>query len=155
MNRLIIGQPLPQSDAKHPVMTMYRTLAAALVALMVIAGSGPALAERLRNPVAEFAGIDKITGRIITFDVYIDETVQFGALQVTPRVCYSGTVDDTSSQTTFVEVDEITLDRKIRRIFTGWMFADSPGLNAIEHPVYDIWLTSCAAQSDVPPPPKS
>ena len=52
----------------------------------------------------------------------------------------------------FVEVSEITLDRKIRRIFTGWMFAESPGLNAVEHPVYDVWLTECKMQSDVPPP---
>jgi hypothetical protein len=45
----------------------------------------------------------------------------------------------------FVEVDEITLDRKIRRIFTGWMFAESPGLNAVEHAVYDVWLKSLQA----------
>lgn len=111
-----------------------------------------AKAARIENPVAVFSGIDKITGRITNFDVYIGETVQFGALQVTPRVCYSR--DDTEAQqvTTFVEVDEITLDRKIRRIFTGWMFADSPGLNAVEHPVYDVWLIECKAKSDVPPP---
>ena len=83
-----------------------------------------------------FSGLDKITGRITSFDVYVGETVQFGALQVTPRVCYNR--DDTEAQKvdSFVEVDEITLDRKIRRIFTGWMFAESPGLNAVEHPVY-------------------
>ncbi|TIU82611.1 MAG: DUF2155 domain-containing protein, partial [Mesorhizobium sp.] len=52
----------------------------------------------------------------------------------------------------FVEVDEITLDRKIRRIFTGWMFAESPGLNAVEHAVYDVWLKGCKQKSDVPPP---
>jgi hypothetical protein len=108
-----------------------------------------------KNPVAEFSGLDKITGRIITFDVYIGETVQFGALQVTPRVCYSRVASETPKTTSFVEVDEITLDRKIRRIFTGWMFADSPGLNAVEHPVYDVWLKSCKDKSDVPPPPKS
>ena len=107
---------------------------------------------RLENRVAEFSGIDKITGRIITFDVYIDETVQFGALQVTPRVCYSRPVTETPKTTSFLEVDEITLDRKIRRIFTGWMFADSPGLNAIEHPVYDIWLKDCKMESEVAPP---
>ena len=111
-----------------------------------------ARAERITNRVAEFAGIDKITGRIISFDVYIDETVQFGALQVTPRVCYSRPVTETPKTTSFLEVDEITLDRKIRRIFTGWMFADSPGLNAIEHPVYDIWLKNCKMESDVAPP---
>ncbi|MCF3641385.1 DUF2155 domain-containing protein [Rhizobium sp. TRM95111] len=112
----------------------------------------PGEAARIENPVAVFSGIDKITGRITSFDVYVGETVQFGALQVTPKVCYNR--DDTEAQkvTTFVEVDEITLDRKIRRIFTGWMFADSPGLNAVEHPVYDVWLTECKLQSDVPPP---
>jgi hypothetical protein len=126
-----------------------------LAALGVFAAalvSAPALAERSENPVAQFSGIDKITGRTITFDVYIDETVQFGALQVTPRVCYSRTDNEAPGSDSFVEVDEITLDRKIRRIFTGWMYADSPGLNAVEHPVYDIWLKGCKQNSDVPPP---
>ena len=108
--------------------------------------------ERVANPVAEFSGIDKITGRIISFDVYIDETVQFGALQVTPRVCYSRPGADAPKTDSFVEVDEITLDRKIRRIFTGWMFAESPGLNAVEHAVYDVWLKGCKQKSDVPAP---
>ncbi len=112
------------------------------------AGTG----SRIDNRVAVFSGIDKITGRIITFDVYINETVQFGALQVTPRVCYSRPITEKPKTTSFLEVDEITLDRKIRRIFTGWMFADSPGLNAIEHPVYDIWLKDCKMESDVAPP---
>ena len=123
-------------------------LAAAASAACVV----PVLAARISNPVAVFAGIDKITGRITTFDVYIDETVQYGALQVTPNVCYSR--DETEAQRVdgFIEVDEITLDRKIRRIFTGWMFADSPGLNAVEHPIYDVWLTGCKQESDVPAP---
>jgi len=107
---------------------------------------------RVSNPVAEFTGVDKITGRTITFDVYIDETVQFGALQVTPRVCYSRPQAEEPKTDSFVEVDEITLDRKIRRIFTGWMFAESPGLNAVEHAVYDVWLKACKQSSDVPPP---
>jgi hypothetical protein len=112
----------------------------------------PAASDRITKPVAEFAGIDKITGRIITFDVYIDETVQFGALQVTPRICYSRPETEEPKTDSFVEVDEITLDRKIRRIFTGWMFAESPGLNAVEHAVYDVWLKGCKQKSDVPPP---
>jgi hypothetical protein len=110
----------------------------------------PASAARIENPVAVFSGIDKITGRITTFDVYVGETVQFGALQVTPRVCYSRDETEAPKTTTFVEVDEITLDRKIRRLFTGWMFADSPGLNAVDHAVYDVWLKDCKQQSDVP-----
>lgn len=114
---------------------------------------GRADAARLENPVAEFAGIDKITGRITTFDVYVNETVQFGALQVTPKICYSRDETEAQKIDAFIEVDEITLDRKIRRIFSGWMFADSPALNAVEHPIYDVWLTGCKVKSDVPAPP--
>ncbi len=115
--------------------------------------AGKADAARLENPVAEFAGIDKITGRITTFDVYVNETVQFGALQVTPKICYSRDETEAQKIDAFIEVDEITLDRKIRRIFSGWMFADSPALNAVEHPIYDVWLTGCKASSEVPAPP--
>jgi hypothetical protein len=130
-----------------------RFLAVALAAAAASVALAPvAKAARIENPVAVFSGIDKITGRITNFDVYIGETVQFGALQVTPKVCYSRDDTETQKVTTFVEVDEITLDRKIRRIFTGWMFADSPGLNAVEHPVYDVWLVECKAKSEVPPP---
>lgn len=99
--------------------------------------------ERITNPTAVFSGLDKISGRIITFDVGINETVQFGALQVTPRACYTRPPTETQNTTTFVEVDEITLKAEIRRIFSGWMFASSPGLNAVEHPIYDVWLIDC------------
>ncbi|WP_320195290.1 DUF2155 domain-containing protein [Agrobacterium rosae] len=133
--------------------TSWRALAVAFVALLPMTGFvSSASAARIENRVAVFSGIDKITGRITSFDVYLNETVQFGALQVTPKVCYSR--DDTEAQKidAFIEVDEITLDRKIKRIFTGWMFADSPGLNAVEHPIYDVWLTGCKQESDVPAP---
>ncbi|RVD50937.1 MAG: DUF2155 domain-containing protein [Mesorhizobium sp.] len=139
-------------------LTLAASLAVSTVAFAAsptpTAPAPPAAAgsDRIANPVAEFAGIDKITGRIITFDVYIDETVQFGALQVTPRVCYSRPENEEPKTDSFVEVDEITLDRKIRRIFTGWMFAESPGLNAVEHAVYDVWLKECKQKSDVPAP---
>jgi hypothetical protein len=99
--------------------------------------------QRISNPTAVFSGLDKITGRIITFDAAIDETVQFGALQVTPRACYTRPPTEIQNTTAFVEVDEITLAGDIKRIFTGWMFASSPGLNAIEHPIYDVWITDC------------
>lgn len=125
---------------------------AALAALALAAMAIPADAARLENRVAVFSGLDKITGRITSFDAYVNETVQFGTLQVTPRVCYSRSPDEAPKTDSFVEVDEITLEREIRRIFTGWMFADSPGLNAVEHPVYDVWLKDCRDDSSVPPP---
>jgi hypothetical protein len=99
--------------------------------------------QRITNPTAVFAGLDKITGRIISFDVAINETVQFGALQMTPRVCFSRPPTETPNTDAFVEVDEVTLQGEIKRIFTGWMFAASPGLHAVEHPIYDVWITDC------------
>lgn len=119
--------------------------------LALVGLASPAAAEPIVNPLAQFAGLDKITGRIIKFDVYIDETVQFGALQVTPRVCYTRPPNEPAQTDAFVEVDEITIDRSVRRIFTGWMFAASPGLNAVEHPVYDVWLIDCKANAPVTP----
>ena len=115
-------------------------------ALVMAALASPTVAAPLNNPVAVFSGLDKITGRIIQFDVLIDETVQFGALQVTPRVCHTRPPTEPAQTTAFVEVDEITLANQIQRLFTGWMFAASPGLHAVEHPVYDVWLVECRRQ---------
>ena len=146
----VVHNRLPHMSMDSRILRPGALAAAGFLAAAAFAA--PALAERIKNPVAEFTGVDKITGRIITFDVYIDETVQFGALQVTPRVCYTSPETEEPKTDSFVEVDEITLDRKIRRIFTGWMFAQSPGLNAVEHAVYDVWLKDCKLESDVPAP---
>ncbi|WP_051007732.1 DUF2155 domain-containing protein [Bartonella senegalensis] len=108
---------------------------------------GRVQAERVSNAIAVFAGLDKITGRTTRFEVSLGEIYQYGALQVIPRVCYTNSKDEPTRTTGFVEVNEITLDKKVRRIFTGWMFADSPGLNAVEHPIYDIWLKDCKQNS--------
>jgi hypothetical protein len=124
------------------------------LALCLFAGSmsSAALADTIANPVAQFSGLDKITGRITAFDVYINETVQFGALQITPRACYTRPPTETQRTSVFVEVDQVSLRGTVERVFTGWMFADSPALNAIDHAVYDIWLIDCKQSSDVPPP---
>ncbi|OAM76202.1 glycosyl hydrolase family 5 [Devosia elaeis] len=113
----------------------------------------PVQAQPLANPVATFAGLDKITGRITRFDVYIDETVLFGALEITPRACYNRPASDTLQRTSaFLEVNQMSLDGTGERIFTGWMFADSPALNAVDHAVYDVWLIECKTSTNVPPP---
>ena len=121
----------------------------AILPLAALLAAGSARADKIKNPTAVFAGLDKITGRIISFEVSVDETVQFGALQITPRVCYSRPPTENAKTDGFIEVDEVTLDNKYRRIFTGWMFAASPGLHGIEHPVYDVWLTDCKGGSNV------
>jgi len=111
-----------------------------------------AFAAQIANPVATFSGLDKITARVTNFDVYINETVQFGSLQITPRVCYTRPASETQRTAVFVEVDQVNLKGATDRIFTGWMFADSPALNAVDDAVYDFWLVDCKRSSSVPPP---
>ena len=116
---------------------------------LALAISGPAAADKIKHSVAVFSGLDKITGRIISFEVSTNETVQFGSLLVTDRVCYTRPPTEAPQTDTFVQVDEVDADKNTRRIFSGWMFAASPGLNALDHPIYDIWLTDCKGTAQV------
>lgn len=114
-----------------------------LAALAGVLGSAAARADRIENGVAVFAALDKVTARISKLEVPLGQTVQFGALKLTPRACYSRPPTDAPKTTSFVQIEEILLDGKEKRLFSGWMFAESPGLNAVEHPVFDVWLTEC------------
>jgi hypothetical protein len=127
---------------------------AALVLAALIGGASGALADRIKNPTAVFSGLDKITGRIVSFEVGVDETVQFGALRMQSRVCFTKPPNENPNTTSFVEVEETGTDGKSRKVFSGWMFASSPGLHGIEHPVYDIWLVDCKGGKEIIPEPK-
>jgi len=117
---------------------------AAGCALGLMAFATPAGAERVENQTAVFAALDKVTASISPLNAALDSPQTFGALKVTARACYTREPTEPPKTSAFVEVDEVMLDGSTRRIFSGWMFAESPGLNALEHPVFDIWLTDCA-----------
>jgi hypothetical protein len=111
--------------------------------------AGAAQADKIKNPTAVFSGLDKITGRIVSFEVGVDETVQFGSLQLTPRVCFSRPATEAPRTTAFIDVAEVDAANQLTDIFDGWVFAASPGLSAIDHPVYDVWLTACKGGTEV------
>ncbi len=142
----------PNKAGALRVFSRVSALKALLPLAVALCCATPALAQPIANPVATLAGLDKITGRITRFDVYIDETVLFGALELTPRACYSRPPTETQRVSSFLEVDQRSLTGTSKRIFTGWMFADSPALNAVDHAVYDVWLIECKTSTDVPPP---
>ena len=120
---------------------------AAILVLSVLAVVQNAHAQKIENDVAVFASLDKVTARIKPLEIRMGETAQFGALKVTPRICHTRPATEAPLTSVFVEVDEIKLSGETQRIFTGWMFAQSPGLHAVEHPVFDVWLTSCKTDS--------
>jgi len=126
----------------------FRSGTLALVLALMLFGAAPARADKIKNGDAVFSGLDKITGRIIAFKAAMGETVQFGSLQVTPRACFTRPAKEAPQTDTFVEVDEVSAKKDFKRIFSGWMFAASPGLHGLEHPIYDIWLTGCEHPGD-------
>jgi hypothetical protein len=133
--------PLRQSRLLTPDMKPLRALLT--LATLSACCANPAAAERIDNQVAIFSALDKVTARISRFEAPLGETVKFGSLKITPRVCYSRAATEQPKTTTFVEVEETLLNGQNKRLFTGWMFAESPGLHAVEHPVFDVWLTEC------------
>ena len=131
--------------------TMNIRVMALCFAAFALAIPDVALADKISNPIAIFSGLDKITGRIISFEAAIDETVEFGAFLVTPRVCFTRPITQQQNTTAFVEVDEITVAGVTKRLFGGWVFASSPGLHGVEHPIYDVWLIGCKGGTVVTP----
>jgi len=152
-NNEVCGMMRRKRNLADRTTTGRRALASiALAGAFAALTGGLVHAETIKNPIAVFAALDKVTGRISHLEVPIDQTVEFGALKVTPRVCDSRPPTETPHTASFVEVDEIQLTGDQQRIFTGWMFAESPGLHAVEHPVFDVWLTSCKTPPGETPP---
>jgi hypothetical protein len=90
-------------------------------------------------------GLDKITGRPTTVLVPIGQTAQFATFTISARYCYSTPSTETPETAAFVQIDDKRPDQPAHRIFSGWMYASSPGLNGVEHPLYDIWVITCRA----------
>ena len=118
---------------------------------MIAIGLPAAWAGPISNPIAVFNGLDKITGITTTFEVPIGEEKRFGGFVVKPQVCNTRPVTEQPKTTAFVSVDEVMPDSSRKPLFSGWMFAENPGLNAIEHPIYDVWLNGCR-DPNAPPP---
>jgi hypothetical protein len=111
----------------------------ALVAVWVVALTGSAAASWVEGRVATIQALDKITARISTLRVPLDEAVDFGTLSVTVRRCAFHPPEEPLE----VVDNGHDRDRAPRAVFTGWMFASSPAVSAMEHPVYDLTLLSC------------
>ena len=88
-------------------------------------------------------GLDKITGRPTDITAPIGKPVHFATLTITARFCYSTPQSETPETTAFVQIEDHRPDQPAQRVFSGWMYGSSPGLNGVEHPLYDVWVISC------------
>jgi hypothetical protein len=122
-------------------------IAAALLATTL---ARPAGADMTPESVALLEGLDKITARVSKFDAPVGAAVQFGTLAIRVRDCEKSSPEDTPESAAFVEIDETRSGETRNRVFSGWMFASSPALSALEHAVYDVILLDCKAASGSP-----
>lgn len=97
-------------------------------------------------------GLDKITGRSVEMIAPIGTPVQFETLRITARYCYSTPPSDIPETVAFLQIDDERPDQPPRRVFSGWMYASSPSLNALDHPLYDVWSVECRSSPphDIP-----
>lgn len=94
-------------------------------------------------PVVELAALDKITTQLSTIKIRRDQTVRFGTLEITLRYCRTSPPEDTPESSAFLEIVDVGHNNQNKKVFSGWMFASSPALSPLEHPVYDVWVKDC------------
>jgi hypothetical protein len=120
---------------------MHRLLLAALLALPV-----PALAQSwVPQRVAELQALDKVTARVTVLRVPLDRAERFGSLTVTVRACHARPPDEVPDAAAWMEIADSRAPANGAAVFRGWMFANAPGVNMLQHPVYDIRLLACRA----------
>ncbi|WP_025898909.1 DUF2155 domain-containing protein [Sneathiella glossodoripedis] len=100
-------------------------------------------ADNLSGEAAVLRALDKVTARTEDLTIEVGETVRYGTLDITVRKCLKRPPEETPETATFLEIEENRVDEEKQSLFMGWMFASSPALNALEHPVYDVWVIDC------------
>lgn len=109
--------------------------------LIMLLGSSVTRAQEV--PVVTLGALNKITAKLETISISRDETVKFGTLAITMRNCRSNPPEETPESVAFIEVVDYGQTNVATEIFKGWMFASSPAISALEHAVYDVWVTDC------------
>lgn len=129
----------------------WRRRAAAAV-ILVLGLVHPGMADAIEGNTVVLQGLDKVTARVWTFDAPVGATVRFGTLEIQPQFCNRTPPEEPPEVKAFIEIHESRDGETRKTLFSGWMFASSPALNALEHPVYDVWVLGCKAAGENPRP---
>ena len=131
--------------------TVVVALGAALSAAADLAAGPAAARATVDMPFAILQTLDKITARVSQLDVRVGETAEFASLDITVRACRAAPPEETPESAAFLEIDYTPPREDTRRVFTGWMFASSPAVSAMDHPVFDVWVVACVETPPQPP----
>lgn len=119
--------------------------------MLLVASPAVALGPVQPNAVVVLQGLDKITARVSRVEARVDEPVRFGSLEIAARACMTTPPTEPPESAAFLQIEDVRPGtEEVRRAFSGWMFASSPALSALEHPVYDVWVLHCS-EPIVPP----
>ncbi len=88
-------------------------------------------------------GLDKIAARTAKFEVNMGKSISYNTLIITAHTCKTRPPEEPPESAAFLDIEERRPDGTQEKLFSGWMFASSPALNALEHPIYDVWVVSC------------
>ena len=121
-------------------------VAALLFAHTTAADAAPVPEQMIAKPGAKLQWLDKVTARTSTFTIAVGETKAMGSLRITLRACKENPPIEPPESAAFLEVAEIKPGEQAEPVFSGWMFASSPALSAMEHAIYDVWVLSCGDQ---------
>ncbi len=133
----LVTTPAP-AVPQAPAATPQAPAAAPAETSQTEAPSGPPA-----HAVLEIRALDKITGKASIIMAPLNVPVHFATLTITARTCYSTPLSETPETSAFLQIDDHRPDQPQRRVFSGWMYASSPGLNSMQHPLYDVWAISC------------
>jgi hypothetical protein len=131
----------PSSDLRAGIGRA--VLLTSFMALAVLAGIGAAPATADPFSIAVLRTLDKVTARVSTIQVPVGSATELGSLEVTVRACDKRPPEETPESAAFLEISEAKQGEPAKMLFSGWMFASSPSLSALEHPIYDIWVVDC------------
>jgi hypothetical protein len=106
-------------------------------------GVAPARATDITMDTVVLGGLDKVAARVNTFNDRVGQPVKFGTLEIVARTCVTHPPEESPENAAFLEVFDTQPGKPRTKVFSGWMFASSPALSALDHPVYDIWVLKC------------
>ena len=105
--------------------------------------------EMTEYPRAKLQYLDKVTARTTTFEADIGATMSFGNLYVKVQSCQKSSPIEQPESAAFMQIWEGSKDKESKWVFSGWMFASSPGLSPMDHPVYDVWVLDCLYDTNI------
>lgn len=148
-NSRAAGRPaLCRHERRCPARLYRGVIGLGLLTLACLASAAPAHAVAMNEVVLQ--ALDKITARVSRITVPVGGTVTFGSLQITAKACDKHPPEETPESAAFLQIVEVKPGEAPVSRFSGWMFASSPALSAMEHPVYDIWVLDCINADSAP-----